>query len=93
MDILLRATYSLITLYMLLILIRWFSPWLALDVESGRWRWISALTDPLLEGLRRLIPRIGPIDFAPLAAILLTLFLRELLVSIIEGMIQQGAAV
>lgn len=84
-EIIYRATASVLTLYMLLILLRWFGPWLSLDVEGGPLRWVSRLTDPLIKRLRRAIPPLGPADFGPLAALLLVWLLREVSLSILRS--------
>jgi YggT family protein len=78
-----RLLYAGFTLYMILILLRWFGGWLELDTEFGRYRWISRLTDPLLKRLRRLLPSMGPIDFSPLAALVLAWFARELSIQLL----------
>ncbi len=75
--ILYKSVYSLFTLYMLLLLLRWFSPWLGLEVESGRLRWIARIGDPLIKQMRRIIPSLGPADFGPVCAVLLVWLLRE----------------
>jgi len=76
-DLTVRLVVSALTLYMMLVLLRWLGPWLELDIDSGRLRWISRLTDPLINRLRRLLPWMGPMDFGPLAALLLVWILRE----------------
>ena len=85
MDMIPRALYSLLTLYMLLVLLRWFGPWLSLPVEEGRFRWISRLTDPLIDSARRILPPMGPVDFAPIAALLAVWFAREISLRMLLG--------
>ncbi len=80
MEILIRAIQAAITLYMLLILLRWLAPWIHLEIHARRWRWIPALTDPFLNQLRRILPPLGPFDFAPLIAVLLLWLARTVLV-------------
>lgn len=80
-GIALRAVYSLATMYMLLILIRWTGSWLELDLHGRRLRWIPAITDPLIGWVRRMLPRMGPFDFAPVVTLLGVWILREILVS------------
>ena len=63
---------------MLVLLVRWFGPWLGLEVESGRLRWIALISDPLIKQMRRIIPPLGPADFGPVCAVLLVWLLREL---------------
>lgn len=74
-----RAFVSLTTLYMLLILLRWVGAWIELDLHNPRLRWIPVLTDPLIGWVRRILPAMGPFDFAPLAALLGVWLLRELI--------------
>ncbi len=82
MDWIIRAIQSLLTLYMLLILLRWLGPWIQLDLYSRRLRWIPALTDPFLNRLRSVMPPLGPIDLAPLVGVLLLWLLRVALVGL-----------
>ena len=65
-----RVLYDALTLYMLLLLVRWAGSRLQLDLYSRRLRWIPRLTDPLVNALRRRLPNLGPMDLAPLAAVL-----------------------
>ena len=69
-DLIPRLIYSLLTLYMLLIMLRWLGPWISIDVEAGRLRWIPRLTDPLLAKIRKTVPVMGPFDVAPPAALM-----------------------
>lgn len=78
---LIRLVATAHTLYMMMILLRWLGPWLELDLHGRRWAWIPRLTDPLLHRLRRILPHMGPFDFAPIAAVLLVWLAREILVS------------
>ncbi len=80
-----RAVNTVFTLYMLLILFRWAAPWLQIDVNTPRLRWISKLTDPLINAIRRLLPPMGPMDFGPLVALLAVWIVRELVIRMILG--------
>lgn len=73
-----RAAADLLTLYMLLILVRWLAPHLQVDLHTKPLRWIGKVTDPLLDAMRRLLPPMGPMDFAPLAALFAVWVVREL---------------
>lgn len=68
-DVAVRAAASLLTLYMLLILLRWCGGPLELDFNRGYWRWIPRLTEPFVNRVRRILPSMGPMDFGPIAAI------------------------
>ncbi|MBN1592518.1 MAG: YggT family protein [Candidatus Coatesbacteria bacterium] len=37
---------------------------------------LSAVTDPLLNPLRRILPRLGPLDLSPMVAIAILMFLK-----------------
>jgi len=39
-------------------------------------QFLSTITDPLLRPLRRILPRLGQLDLAPMVAILILMFLR-----------------
>jgi YggT family protein len=75
-----HVVFGVLTLYMLLILLRWFGPWLELNTDAGRWAWIGRLTEPLIQRIRRVLPHLGPMDFAPLATLLLVWVIRNLAV-------------
>ncbi|GMW00154.1 MAG: hypothetical protein AMXMBFR84_12920 [Candidatus Hydrogenedentota bacterium] len=85
-ELLARALYAGMTLYMIAILLRWLGPWLELDLRSGWWRTIPRVTDPLLSMLRGVLPSIGPMDFAPLAAVVGLWITRTILVGTLLGM-------
>ena len=76
-----NAVYSLCTLYMMAILLRWFSPWLNLDLQRPALRWIARITDPLLAAMRKLLPPLGPMDWSPVAALAAVLLVRVLITS------------
>ncbi len=62
---------SALTLYMMVILLRWTAPWLELDLRSARLKWIPQVTDPLLHWIRGILPPMGgTFDWAPAAALL-----------------------
>ena len=76
-----RLIYSGLTLYMLVILTRWLGPWLELDVEYGRLRWVTLLTQPLYSQIRKVLPPLGPMDFVPIVALLIVYFIRSVVVA------------
>lgn len=80
---LVRLVYSAFSLYLLLILLRWFAPYLELDVYGRKLRFIAQVTDPLLTRIRRVLPAMGPVDFAPLAALFLVWLMRELAIQLL----------
>ena len=74
------AVYSALTLYMLLILLRWTAVYLELDLDMPRLKWIRKLTDPLIDLMRRILPSMGPMDYGPLAALMAVWIVRLILV-------------
>lgn len=76
MDIYVRIAHSLFTLYMILLVLRWIGPTLTLDFNARPWKLIPRLTDPLIERIRKILPNMGPVDFAPIASIVLVWFIR-----------------
>ncbi|MCC6698786.1 MAG: YggT family protein [Candidatus Hydrogenedentes bacterium] len=73
-----RLLYSVFTLYMLMVLLRWLGPFLELNFHDIRLRWIASLTDPVVGLVRRILPPLGPVDFGPLATVLLLWLVRFL---------------
>jgi YggT family protein len=80
---LVQIVYSVLTGYMLLILLRWFAPWLELELDGARLRWIAGLTDPFIDKLRAWLPPLGPMDLSPLLALLIVWLMREITVTLI----------
>jgi uncharacterized protein YggT (Ycf19 family) len=85
MDMAPRAVYSIMTLYMMAILLRWLGAWLSLEVEAGPLRWIALISDPLIKRMRQILPPMGPVDFAPLASVLALWLIREISVGILAA--------
>jgi YggT family protein len=85
MDYVVRATYDIFTLYMLLIMLRWLGPWLQLELDVGRLRYIGQIVDPLVHAVRKRLPSLGPMDFAPVVTVLGVWLIRSLTVGIMAG--------
>jgi YggT family protein len=85
MDYAARAIYSGMTLYMMLVILRWLGPWLGVETDFGPWRWVARVTDPLVGRIRRLLPNLGPVDFGPMAALLALWFIRTLSLNVMFG--------
>lgn len=77
------VVYSLCTLYMMAILLRWGAGFLELDLYSPRLRWLAMITDPLINKLRSVLPSFGPMDFSPLVALIAVWLLRQVVMMIL----------
>ena len=85
MDYAARAIYSGFTLYMMLILFRWLGGWIHFETDFGRWRWIAALTDPVVGRIRRALPNLGPMDFGPMVTIFAVWLVRGVAIGLLAG--------
>ncbi len=74
--------YCGLTLYMMVLLIRWLGPWLELEFNGPYMRIVPLLSDPLIRFMKRLLPPMGPMDFSPLAAVMGVFILRLILVQL-----------
>ncbi|MCC5980811.1 MAG: YggT family protein [Oceanicaulis sp.] len=75
----------LLNLLVLVVFINVIMSWLvAFNVVNPRnqfvntvWRLTSAITEPLLSPIRRILPPLGGIDLSPIILLLLIFFIRE----------------
>lgn len=63
------------TLLVLAIIVRALLSWFNMDPRSPLIQTLNSITEPILEPIRRIMPRLGMIDLSPLVAILLLQFL------------------
>ena len=82
----------LINLVVLLLNIIWFAifaraiiSWFPIDQNGPVVRALDAITEPILEPLRRVVPRVGMIDITPMVAIVLIFAITYLLRSSIAS--------
>jgi len=68
----------LLQLLSLAILIRALLSWVAPDPRNPIVQFLDAITEPILQPLRQIVPRIGMIDITPLVAIILLSFIAQL---------------
>ena len=86
MEIAIRVVHSGVTLVMILVLLRWLGPWIGMELEYGKWRWIKSLMDPPFKVVRETVPLVGFVDLSPLIILFGLWFARTLLVRIFFGM-------
>ncbi len=76
-ELVVRAVLGIaLTLYMMAILLRWTGAWLELNEGSWWMRLVARMTDPLVRGMRRVLPPMGPFDWGPLAALVVVWLVR-----------------
>ena len=66
--------------YTLILIVRVLITWVNPDPFNPVVQFLSKVTDPVLDPLRRVIPPIGPIDISPIVALLLLQALQHFLV-------------
>lgn len=82
-----RAIANLFNLYNILLLIRIFLSWIpSIDWEAQPFKFMRAITDPLLNIFRGIIPPISGLDFSPVIAILLLQFVESVILRTISGL-------
>jgi len=87
LEILIRATRSGFTLYMMMILICWLAGWLRISPNNRQLKWMHRATDPLVNRLRKLLPPMGPMDFGPIAAVFAVWLVRTISVQLLAGIV------
>lgn len=68
----------------LAIWVRVLASWLPVSPTSPWLRWTYPLTDWLLRPLQRIVPRFGPVDVSPLAALLLLWLLEPIVLGLLR---------
>jgi YggT family protein len=68
-----------INLLIILVLVHAIGSWLPPVRESGFYRKLDALIEPLLRPIRNVLPTYGDIDFSPLVLLLILYLIKHLL--------------
>lgn len=74
-----------LNLYYVILLIRVLITWFPIDRYNPIVKTLFALTEPLLEPIRSIMPRTGALDLSPLVAMLLIFFLQRALAVLAAG--------
>ena len=69
----------LINLLIILVLVHAIGSWFPQVRESGLYRKLDALIEPLLRPIRNVLPTYGNVDFSPLALLLILYLIEHLL--------------
>ena len=71
---------AVLRIYTFVLIVRVLFSWLPPENrENEVYRFIGALTDPVLHPLRRALPPVGGLDFSPMVAIIMAEVLRGFL--------------
>ena len=87
MRVILEIILMLLDLYWWIVLATIILSWLfAFNVINGRnqfvdavWRVLSALTEPVLRPIRRILPSIGGLDLSPIVLFIIIYFLQRVI--------------
>ena len=79
MTTLISVVLLLIRVLIFAIFARAIITWFPIDRNGPIVRTLDAITEPVLEPLRRVIPAMGAVDISPMVAILLLVFIQGLL--------------
>jgi len=69
----------LIDLYSLILFVAVISSWLPIDPDNAFMRSLRAVTEPVLEPVRRVLPPVGGLDLSPLIVLLALRLLKAFL--------------
>lgn len=89
-----KLILTIIDIYWWILLATVVMSWLiAFDVVNMRsnaaysiWKWLNAVTEPLLGPIRAVLPSVGGLDISPLILLLIMQFLRDLIASAAGGL-------
>lgn len=83
--ILLISVYiELLGLFTWLVIIRALMSWVSPDPRNPVVQFVIALTEPIMEPLRRVVPSLGVMDISPIVLLIFIYFLRVMLVRLIS---------
>ncbi len=75
-----RVAGILLSIFWWLLLIRVLVSWVSPNPFNPLVQFLYRSTEPILEPIRRLLPPMGPVDFSPIIAFFLIVFLQSFLV-------------
>jgi len=83
-----RIVNQLFYFYYLLMILRIFLSWVrSIDWDAQPYRWLSSITDPVLNIFRGIIPPIGgALDISPILAFIVLQILQGIIVRILFGL-------
>ena len=85
-EFLTNFVWMLVNVLQFAIIVRALMSWFNPSPENPIVKLVIGITEPVLEPLRRIVPRIGMIDITPIVAIILLSLVESLLRQVIRGM-------
>ncbi len=79
MDIVVQIVGLLVQFLAFAIFARAILSWFPIDKNGPVFQFLAAVTDPILEPLRRVIPPVGMLDLTPMIAMFLLFFVGQIL--------------
>jgi YggT family protein len=73
------------TLIVVAIIARALLSWFNMDPRSPVIQMLNSITEPILEPIRRVMPRMGMLDLSPLVAIILIQVLAQVFAEFLDG--------
>ncbi len=70
-----------LSIYMWIIIIRALISWVSADPYNPVVRFLYQVTEPVLYRIRRFIPSVGGLDFSPIIAFFIIIFIRKFFVT------------
>lgn len=83
LELLILSLYYLCQLLGLLIFVRAILSWFSIRRDHPVLRALDWVTDPIMDPLRRVVPQTGGLDFTPMVAILILVWVIPLLLNIL----------
>ena len=81
MNLIVGIVSMLLNLLWFAIFARAIVSWFPVDQNGPVVKALDAITEPVLEPLRRVVPRVGLFDITPMVAILIIIVIQQVLVS------------
>lgn len=83
MSAIVQILLIFLEIYSFILLARVLTSWMRLDpYENAIVRFLYAVTDPILDPIRSILPQTGMIDFSPVVAFLIIMILQVILRSL-----------
>lgn len=79
MSVIFSIIYLVLQIFWFAILIRAILSWFPINSENPIKKIIDQITEPILNPIRNALPRTGPVDLSPMAAIMILFVVMSIL--------------